>query len=71
MTTTPETIRRKAERKARRLERLIKSIDRVIEQMKHADLRDLVDNWNGSPKIRENLIDFADWHTRRLTEGRP
>ena len=46
---------------AKRLERLLKGIDRLLDQMDHADLRPIVEAWNGPPNIRQNLIDFADW----------
>lgn len=44
----------------------MKSIDRLLVQMSHADLRSLVEDWNGSPNLRENLAEFADWQQRKL-----
>lgn len=56
-------------KQAKRLEVLLKSIDRVLDQMGHADLRPLVDAWNGPPNIRENLSEFADWQQGKLRSG--
>jgi hypothetical protein len=53
-------------KQVKRLERLLKSIDGIINQMSHADLRELVEAWNGPPNVRQNLIDFADWQEAKL-----
>jgi len=50
----------------KRLARLLKSIDRVLVQMGHPDLRELIEAWNGPPNIRENLADFAGWQEAKL-----
>jgi len=56
-------------KQTKRLEKLLKAIDRVIDMMDHNDLRPLVDGWNGPPNIRQNLADFADWQAAKLNNG--
>lgn len=60
-----------APNQTKRLERLIKSIDKVLDQMDHADLRPLVEAWNGDRNIRKNLADFADWQTAKIKNASP
>lgn len=60
-----------APKSAKRLERLLKSIDRVLVQMDHADLRPIVEAWNGPPNIRLNLAEFADWQQAKLARAEP
>lgn len=53
-------------KQVKRLKQLLISIDRVLDLMDHADLRDLVEGWNGPPNIRANLAEFADWQQAKL-----
>lgn len=57
-------------KQAKRLERLLKSIDRTLKLMDHADVRDLVHGWNGPRNVRENLAEFADWQAAKLARSK-
>lgn len=61
------------ERQAKRLARLLKSMDLVIDMMDHPDLRPLVVEWNGPSNLRDNLSEFVNWQDGKLRgrEGAP
>lgn len=55
----------------RRLERLVKTCDRLIDQMADAEMRGLIGDWNAAStrsSLRHDLAEFHDWQLRRLAE---
>ena len=50
----------------KRLERLLRLLDRAATEMKHADLRPLVAEWNGDRNLLSNIVEFVDWQTKKL-----
>ena len=50
----------------KRLERLLRLLDRAATEMKHPDLRPLVGEWNGDRNLLSNIVEFVDWQTKKL-----
>lgn len=54
-------------KQAKRLDALLKNMNRVIGLMNDAEMRPFVDNWNvSSLNIRESLIEFVDWQAKKI-----
>lgn len=54
-------------RAAKRMGRLLKTLDRVLDQMDGSvEVNELVGSWRGSMNIRENIREFVDWQRKRL-----
>lgn len=53
-------------KQAKKLQRLLNTLDRARQQMENAELRDLVCDWRGSMNLRENINEFIQWQSRKL-----
>lgn len=59
-------------KQAKRMAAFLKAANRLLDMMDHKDVSPFVRQWNGSPNIRANLIEFCDWHSSIVAraEGR-
>lgn len=57
---------------ARRLERILKTCGRLIDQMADAEMRGIIREWKGAGSrvsLRDDLCEFHDWWLRRLAHS--
>lgn len=61
-------------KQAKKLARLLTSIDRTVKVMDESGMSEFVDNWSptrgdgkgNASTLRHMLAEFSDWHGRRL-----